>query len=526
MRRALIVSIILVLSAALIWFGWERARERYVLPWVGATIAQHVQRRSGWRLNYRGISGNVFTGLRLYGVRLEPAVPPRWLKNPSTEIALLADSMEARYQPLELLHGRLRQVEVQGCRVRFGTTELSLQVMQMGELLAVSWPTQRLPMEAILPLLALPERTTLEGDVHVGGEWLLKGYRPHLMQMQLRAEDLRVRWGVLLDARMDVDLKLSGPHPFPSLTGTVDVTKGRWSGEATRPVGSVVGDPVLVQWTKDVPGVVDVHMTGKNFWVHTERLHAKFQADMLLKKPLDEPARLVGRVEALEGTYHVRTRRFTLREGQITFADKVDGSPRMDAELETRVKRYRIRAGVHGTLRESHLQLTSVPELTQKEILSLMVFGRLPDRLSIEESQQLTQQDEDAQALDLLFMGQAELLAARVLGLDEINVNVNVAPYTAIGTTQSPIESVEIGKYVIPDRLFGSYQLEPKQSPTDTNKHTVGAEYELTDNFSVGATVKAAMRDHTTTPLDSTQPPAISRRLEAQEALIRFRWKF
>jgi hypothetical protein len=532
MRRAFLIVTILTLSAAGLWFGWGRIKERYLLPWVGGYLAHQVEQRSGWHLSYRGITGNLLTELHLVGVRLTPKQRPAWLVDPDAELALLADAVHAHYRPRALVRGLVEYVWVEDARIQLGKLQMGLSVVQTGDVVAVSWPAQQVSLDALRPLLAMPERVTIEGDVRIGGEWLLKGYRPHLMQVRLQGEDLRLRWVPKLDARFDLDLELNGPSPAPSLAGRIDLTKGRWSGVGGKSFGSAMaGDsPAFLKWAAPFPGLLMVHLDGQNFWVHTEKLHAKFGGDVMLRKTLDEPPRLVGQVAATEGNYNVRRRRFTLRHGMLTFPDRVATAPRLDAELETRVKRYRIRAGVYGTLRESHLQLTSQPPLTHEEILALMVFGRRIDRLSREEREQLAQQDAGTQALDLLFLGQAELLAARMLGLDEINVSV--APYTAIGTATSPIESVEIGKYVIPDRLFGSYQLEPGLTPSDPYKHTVGAEYEVTDTLSVEATLKAAVKDTTTAStqtVDATQPQtsgSTSRRLEPEEALIRFRWKF
>jgi len=93
-------------------------------------------------------------------------------------------------------------------------------------------------------------------------------------------------------------------------------------------------------------------------------------------------------------------------------------------------------------------------------------------------------------------------------------------------TGGSPIESVEVGKYVIPERLFGSYKLEPPQTLTETPRHTVGAALNLTENLSLEGTVAARVQEIQEPTADSDSVETPQRRLQAEEAFIRFRWKF
>ena len=534
MRRLVAALMILLVCFAVLFVGWQRARERYIIPWLGDYLARQVQRRTGWELNYRSLTGSLFNDVELHTVRLTPPPAVEWLKAPAGSVAVTADHVRATYTPLDLLRHRIRRIEVDGCHLQLGQTRLNIGVAQVGDMTAINVPPQDFPLADARMLFSLPEQVETDGQVRIGGEALLKSYRPHLMQVRLHGRDLRIGWGALLDARTDIDLELNGPSPTLVLGGTIDVTKGRWTGVGTSPLGAALGadQPALFKWAAWFPGSVRIHITGSNLWLHTDQLHAKLRADLMLQKSPDGPPRFIGQLEAVEGSYQTKAKRFALRRGSIVFHGEPTASPELDATLETRVKRYRIRAMVHGTLRDSHLELTSQPELSRNEILSLLIFGRHLNRLSAEERARLTQQDDASQALDLLFLGRAEVIAAKWLGLDEINVNVSPDVTAGLPTTR-PIESVEIGKYVIPNRLFGSYQLEPNRVPGEPLKHTVGAEYEFTDTFSVGGTLTAEVRGQQPQPgqtINSTATTATAqdpgRRLQAEEALIRFRWKF
>ncbi len=205
--------------------------------------------------------------------------------------------------------------------------------------------------------------------------------------------------------------------------------------------------------------------------------------------------------------------------------------PQLDALVETRIKRYRIQASVHGAVGDSRLQLSSKPDLPREDIIALLVFGKTQNRPSPDELQQLNEQDNTSEALNILFLGHAEVLAARLLGVDEINLTVSPEPTN--GTTGSQaIESVEVGKYFFHDRLFGSYALEPPRALGSSSAHTLGAEVELNDSMSIGASVKARVGSPQVTqgieppPSTPSNTTRNTQGIQAEEAFIRVRWKF
>jgi hypothetical protein len=348
--------------------------------------------------------------------------------------------------------------------------------------------------------------------------------------------NVQLHWNAALDARANLALVVSGTGNTPTLEGTVDVTHALWSGSGVHPVGVALGhhEPALFQWADRFPGSIQLTLNGANLDVQTDQLRAKLKAMLQLLKASRQPTRLVGTLYTSSGTYTVKRRTFRIERATIRFAERLKTSPELHAVLHTRVKRYRIRVAVSGTLAESQLHVSSRPELPREDILALLVFGSRAASLDPQQRQALGERDEAAQTLDFLLLGRAELLAAQWLGLDEITVKLAPRSTTPTQPGGSPIESVELGKYVIPDRVFGSYKLQPPQTPLEGPRHTVGAALQLTDRLSVEGTVTAKVQDEATQPTpdapQTSQPTPTStsgqRRVEAEEALIRFRWKF
>lgn len=508
------------------WAVWHKIRDRLIIPRLGTHLVSQVERRTGWRLTYQSVTSNLFTELSVTEMRLEPLHPVIQHGGPAAPLVLAADRLHARYSPLSLMRGRLQQLDVQRPRLILGTTEIALETAHTGDMLELRCPAQRIGLDELAGWLNVPSDFAVDGPIELEGRWSFRRFRSYTFQLSARAEGLRIRWDPHLDARTNVALRLIGPLASPTLDGILDVTNAVWSGTGVHPVGTALGkdEPILLRWADQFPGTIQLHLNGANLHVHTEQLHTQLRAALKLQKDRGQATRLVGTLQTSRGTYTAKGLEFRLISGTIRFAERPQTSPELNAVLETRVKRYHIRVAVSGTLPESQMRVSSRPELPREDILALLAFGRPVAALTQEERQALSGRDEAAQTLDLLLLGRAELLAARWLGLDEINVNIAPDAVTSTQLGGSPIESVEVGKYVIPERLFGSYKLEPPQALAEMPRHTVGAALHLTEHVSLEGAVTAKVQEAHEPAADSVDTP--QRRVQTEEAFIRFRWKF
>ena len=517
LRRLSILVVFFLLGAVLLWATWQGVKERYITPWLGEQLAHQVEKRFGFRLIYRSLMTNVFTETHLYTVRLEPRSSP----GAFSTLAILADDLHFTYTPLGLLRGQFVRLDVDHCRVQLGRAQIALSVSQTGDLMTIACPPQRLLLNDLHSVFSLPVHFNLQGFIRLEGEWLLKNYQPHLMQVRLSGRDLKIRSSSAWNARVDSKLELNGPASSPSIEGAVTLNQATWRGEGTFPVGAALGAKRTgpLDLLNRFPGTITVQLNGENLWIQTDQIHAKVRSDLVVRKEKTGAAQLVGSLQALGGTYTAKRRRFDIRSGTILFPEK-GGDPRLEALLETRVKRYKIFANVEGTLDHSELRLSSKPELSHEDILALLTFERTLGQLDPQDREEL-QLTGGTQALNLLFLGRAETVASRLLRIDE--VNVNVAPNSSDGTSHSRIESVELGKYVVPYKVFGIYKLEPGKVTGETPKHSLGADYQFTDSLAVGLAVKGG------TPPEQKElvtPEESRRKLEAEEATVHFRWRF
>lgn len=514
------------------WIGWQRVRDRVLVPRAGSLLREYVEQHHGWRLTYQSISSDLFSHLSLRDVRLELPLKEATLSLPP--IALAIDHLRARFSPWSLRHRQIDRLNLQGARLLVGKTTIALEVAHSGDRLDIVCPSQSFPVERLVGRYAAPYDVVAEGPLELEGRWSFIGHHSDRFRLSIRGTNLPIRWRSELDARAHLALLISGSGTLPMLQGAVDVTEATWSGTGVHPVGTALGkdEPALFQWADRFPGSIQLDLTGAGLDVRTDHLQAKLTAALKLQKILDQPTRLVGTLRTSNGTYTVKRRTFRIESATIRFAERMKTSPKLHAVLNTRVKRYRIRVAVSGTLADSQLSISSRPELPHDDILALLIFGHRISSLAPEQRQALSERDEATQTLDFLLLGRAELLAARWLGLDEINVNLAPKATTPTQPAGSPIESVEVGKYVIPDRVFGTYKLQPPQTPLESPRHTVGAALQLTDRLSVEGSVTATVQGAQQPALDTSQTsqplpePSGPRRVQAEEALIRFRWKF
>ncbi len=177
-------------------------------------------------------------------------------------------------------------------------------------------------------------------------------------------------------------------------------------------------------------------------WVQGRGLKLELGGDLHLRilpgaLPTDPPA-VSGTVELLRGGYKFMGRRFEVERGEITLYGQLEPDPDLDIVLRSELPDAIVRIVVSGSARDPLLSLSSEPELSEGEILSLLMTGGGAAG------------EVDAGAL-LTGLGLAELqqrVAGR-LGLDTVEYHM--------GGGEGDAGSLVVGKYLSP-RLMIRYE--------------------------------------------------------------------
>jgi autotransporter translocation and assembly factor TamB len=214
----------------------------------------------------------------------------------------------------------------------------------------------------------------------------------------------------------------------------------------------------------------------RNVWIQDAGTAIELGGKLHAKKALQGPFILDGSIETIRGFASVYGKNFVLQEGgTVTFTGTEEINPVLDVTALYEVSDYEVTIHVEGKAKQPKLTFSSVPELEQADIISLLIVGKTTDRLTSSEQSALSRQ---TQAIaGSLAARQIETLVGENLGLDTIEVELGDTPGTG---------SVSVGRYVTQD-LFVSYGRERKEKGEESG-NKVGVEYSINRRLTLKGT--------------------------------------
>jgi autotransporter translocation and assembly factor TamB len=186
---------------------------------------------------------------------------------------------------------------------------------------------------------------------------------------------------------------------------------------------------------------VDIH---RNTWIRHQNAQVELDGGLNIKKRRDGPISVVGEIDTVRGWLRFHGKRFTLENGQILFTGGSEIDPNLNIDAQYTVSTYIIDVIVAGKASAPEIKLKSQPQLTQADILSLILFGTTTSQLG--QGQKMTVQQQ-AQSLAAGAAGQA---LSESLGLSSLGVDVSG-------------QSVGFGRYINENTYLS---LSPKLSAT------------------------------------------------------------
>ncbi len=99
--------------------------------------------------------------------------------------------------------------------------------------------------------------------------------------------------------------------------------------------------------------------------------------------------RVIGRADAVRGTYSFAGKRFSIDSGTILFNGGPLADPQISISASTTVESVTATINITGTGQYPHIAFTSTPALPQDEVLSRLLFGSSVTNLSATEAIQL-----------------------------------------------------------------------------------------------------------------------------------------
>jgi translocation and assembly module TamB len=173
----------------------------------------------------------------------------------------------------------------------------------------------------------------------------------------------------------------------------------------------------------------------RNTWIRHPDAAVELEGNLHVNKEREGPAVVAGELRAVRGWLHYSNRQFTLKTGVLTFTGGPTIDPSLDIDAQYVVTNYTIDVVVVGTARKPTLQLKSQPDLSQADILSLLLFGKTTDVLG--KNQQADLQQEATKMATGVAARQIGQAVASSMGLQSMGIELSdvssTGPAVSIG---------------------------------------------------------------------------------------------
>ena len=267
---------------------------------------------------------------------------------------------------------------------------------------------------------------------------------------------------------LDGELYIVDKQDMPTLVGAIILH-------------DVVASIPLVLESSDtsIPLGLDLTINAKdNVRLYNPLLYDMFlQGKVKFEGTVGEP-KASGKLSVNKGYVKYLNNRFKITEGQAKFAS---GSiiPELNVRSMANVKNYRISLQAEGPATQMKLKLSSEPNLSERQIISLLTFGR-----SVGNTSGVTADDANAlltSSLQSLAFGYVEDVLQDTLGLDMVNFTTgSLDGKDSRDLKEKTNLNVTIGKYVVPDLMI------TLSSGLNNNQLAYGFQYDI--NRSISAT--------------------------------------
>ncbi len=254
-------------------------------------------------------------------------------------------------------------------------------------------------------------------------------------------------------ARLTTDQgQVNLPSSLPPDVTRIDVVEinGRAGGRAGK-LDREKAAPALLA-TLDIRVAVPGHI-----FVRGRGLDSEWRGELAITGTSDAP-RIVGRLEAIRGTFDVLGKTFRVTHGEISFDGGATIDPVLDITAEVSAADITAQVMLKGPVSAPKLTMTSIPAVPQDEILSRVLFGRSLGQITPAEGLQVA-----ATAASLAGGGFDVLDKVRgTLGLDRLGFGAAPARAGAVAANNSKSAAsgaaITAGKYIANGVYVGASQ--------------------------------------------------------------------
>jgi len=221
------------------------------------------------------------------------------------------------------------------------------------------------------------------------GLWRLVAGGDSSFDLRLRGQNILLYRNEGLRLRADTDLTLKGPLERLELSGEVAVTDGRFSQNFGVIEGfTAVGKPdtgggfrlFSIQKPPLRDMVFNVRITAREpFYIRNNLVRGAVRPDLVLTGTGEIPL-LEGKVYVESTRLYLPAGRMLLETGYVRFEKADPDRPRLDLIGTATMLGYDINAVIEGPYDEPVISLSSIPPLSNDELLMLLIAGQPPKK--------------------------------------------------------------------------------------------------------------------------------------------------
>lgn len=176
-------------------------------------------------------------------------------------------------------------------------------------------------------------------------------------------------------------------------------------------------------------------------------LTSEWRGKGMLEGSLEEP-QLNGQLELRKGTYLLNGKEFSLKKGTIQLGGQVPKQTSLYVVASRNINNYRVEVIVKGPVKKPGINFRSNPALSERAILSLILFGSVPSDLTYFEGEQLSESFTELNTDE----GEGPDTLSRIrqaLNVDQIDISRETM--TTEDDDETTDVSIQVGKYLTED---------------------------------------------------------------------------
>ncbi|HVN29193.1 MAG TPA: translocation/assembly module TamB domain-containing protein, partial [Candidatus Binataceae bacterium] len=290
-----------------------------------------------------------------------------------------------------------------------------------------------------------------DGSIAGWGQVALDGYRPTAVDVRFKM----TKWPAIKTSEYDLttaaNLRLGGPPEALALSGKVEVLWGVIKPELTFLSNDTVKRDSTIEVVyngvappppppappspfANVFSGLAMEITAqihRDTWVKVAGSSAELEGTVRIRKKSGGPVMLVGSINSVRGQIALVGQPLNLQKGVVTFTGGAKIDPSLDIVAQRQLPQYIVSANITGTATKPKLTFSSDPEMSQADILSVLMFGRPTSQLS--GGQQASLQSQAATIAGSYAANQIGQSVADALGLTTLQFSVENG-MAAVGT--------------------------------------------------------------------------------------------